>query len=307
MNQPWTLEQLLAMWWYYSIELAPGRVTKGIYPDTLPMLSRMMLAKFEPEPGMTCLDVGCMEGLASVLLARRGARVFAVDSSRHCVDKIDAVKAAYGVDFGFYDVHSIYDLKSQFSGGFDLINLSGVLYHVVSPLMVLMGIRPLLKRNGLLVLCTNVIVERGYSMEFNAHGRMQKECNTFWYPTIPLLEYWLRMLRLAPLDVAFMPHEAAGDRYLFDKKSGYLAVVCRAVGPGDSDADAWMGSAAALSVDFQRLVDWDKINAQPASGITYFGSVSYLRDLFGEVDRRPPIKLAINSRESHVLHLDDKF
>lgn len=34
--------------------------------------------------------------------------------------------------------------------------------------------------------------------EFNAGGRMQDEANTFWYPTLELLEYQLRYLRLHP-------------------------------------------------------------------------------------------------------------
>src|SRR5271167_532319 len=131
---------------------------KGQHPPGMPMLPRVMLRDCEVE-GKDCLDVGTMEALVPTLLARRRAkRVLAVDAVDHCVEKMERVRRAYGVDFDYRSVGLLYGLDEKLEGqSFDLINLSGVLYHVFSPLQILCGIRPLLKRNGLLVVSTNVV------------------------------------------------------------------------------------------------------------------------------------------------------
>jgi SAM-dependent methyltransferase len=74
-----------------------------------------------------------------------------------------AVKHYYDVDFAFKELGLMYHLYNKFpSQGFDLINVSGLLYHVFSPLMVLSGIRPLLKKNGLIIVSTNVIYDDSF-------------------------------------------------------------------------------------------------------------------------------------------------
>jgi hypothetical protein len=34
---------LFTGWWYYSVELLPGLITKGHYPDSFPLLPRILL------------------------------------------------------------------------------------------------------------------------------------------------------------------------------------------------------------------------------------------------------------------------
>ncbi len=301
-----TTDELLKAWWYYSAELEPGRIARGQYEDSLPMLPRMMLRDVEVA-GMDCLDVGTMEGMIPVLLAKRGAYAMGTDENIRCIPKLSALRAAHGVDVRFFTPHSVYEMDETFKyEGFDLINLSGLLYHVVSPLMVLLGIRPLLKRNGLLIVSTNVIAEAGMYAEFNAHGRMQVEANTFWYPTMELLDYWLRMLRLQPIDSLFMPHAAVGkvmlngipNTYTFDKKSGYLSVICRAVDEAPQ-ADGWMNAAIEMSVDFQRMTDWKRACAQPVSTISYLAPQNV---------RGPRIvTTAKDHHDSHLLLLGDTY
>src|SRR5438552_17516831 len=102
----------------------------------------------------------------------------------------------------------MYDLASKLRksrrASFDVINLSGVLNHVFSPLMVLAGVRPLLKRNGLMIVSTNVVVDNGFTMQFNNAGRLQEEANTFWYLSVGALDYLLRYLKLAPIDCLYI-------------------------------------------------------------------------------------------------------
>jgi SAM-dependent methyltransferase len=322
---PLNLNELSERWWYYSVELEPGRVAAGVYPPDVPMLPRVMLRRCEAA-GLDCLDIGCMEGLIATLLARRQARrVVATDASDHCWEKLAAVRRQYAVNFDFRQQHTVYDLDRQFpDDGFDLINLSGLLYHVFSPLNVLCGVRPLLKRNGLLLVSTNVLLEPGYGMEFNAFGRMQIEANTFVYPTVPLLDYWLRYLRLAPLDVLHLPHTAISRpvqlgtlsvQYAFDRPSAYLAVVCRAVDEAlPTRDDPWMGESARLSWEYRRLVDWDRCAGQPLSAARYHSQAGeqFRRsglgclDLWQAVQRQEPFIRSTSPADSHLLRLADR-
>lgn len=256
-------------WWYYSMELLPGAVTRGQYEIDFPMLPRMMLRRADLTGGV-CLDLGSMEGLIPVLMHRGGASaVLATDFSDHCTEKLEMVKHYYGAQFEYGSVGLMYNLSHTIPGvGFDLINCSGLLYHVYSPLMILAGLRALVKRNGLVIVSTNVVFDDQPVMYFNTGGRMQPEANTFWYPTIGLLDYLLRYLRLQPVDALYMPHDSIATRlsYLFDKPSGYLSVMCRAV--DHEVVDPWMAHSQQASWEYLGLTDWARANAQPRSEIT---------------------------------------
>ena len=245
---------LFTWWWYYSAELTPGLITKGQYPDSFPMLPRILLRNCDLR-GTTCLDLGSMEGLMPVLMCRQGAKaVLATDAIDHCREKMAALRYYYKANFEFQRIGLMYDLtkKLRKSGrrGFDVINLSGVLYHVFSPLMVLAGVRSLLKRNGLMIVSTNVVVDDAFTMQFNNAGRLQEETNTFWYMSVPTLDYLLRYLKLAPIDFLYIPHRdiKSSVRYVTDVESGYLSVVCRAKDDLlPSREDDWMRKSAQQS------------------------------------------------------------
>lgn len=137
--------KLYNSWWYYSIELMPELITKGLHAADTPNLPRMMLRRVNLE-GMSCLDIGTMEGLIPILMCRAGARnVLAIDYNKDQFRKLDAVKHYYGEAFERRSVGLMYDLAGKLRGKhFDFINCSGLLYHVYSPMLVLAGIRPLL-------------------------------------------------------------------------------------------------------------------------------------------------------------------
>ncbi len=311
--------ELYKSWWYYTVELLPGVITKGIYPSDLPMLPRIMLRNCEL-PGMECLDLGSMEGLVPALMCRKGAkRVIATDATNHCAEKMAAVKHYYDVDFAFKELGLMYHLYNKFpSQGFDLINVSGLLYHVFSPLMVLSGIRPLLKKNGLIIVSTNVIYDDSFTMEFNNAGRMQVEGNTFWYISIRLLDYMLRYLKLAPIDCVHLSHsemKSPSMKYSFDKPSGYVSVVCRAMNDVlPTTDDTWMAESARGSWEHNQLPNWELFNQQETSAIEYNGNAErqFYRtdveslDLWEAVNNARPFNLAERPDDSHTLRLSDK-
>jgi len=262
-------------WWYYSVELAPGVITKGADTPRTPMLPRMMVRNCNLQ-GMDCLDVGSMEGLIPTLMARQGAnKVLATDAIPHCQKKMDVVRKVYGVDFEFQQIGLIYELSNKLKhhGGFDFINLSGVLYHVFSPMHVLAGIRPLLKKGGLMVISTNVIDRPDHTLQFNHAGHLQRELNTFWYHSVPMLEYLIRLFKLVPIDFLYCPHtDVNPNNYVPGLSSGYMSVVCRAIDdPQDVLPDVWAAQMRTASWENIGLCNTAMLNDQPASSISYRG------------------------------------
>jgi SAM-dependent methyltransferase len=289
--------------WYYSMELLPGVVMPGRYPD-VPLLPRMLLRRCRVE-GASCLDLGTMEGLIPTLLAKRGAReVLAVDHSNHAVGQIDAVKHYHGVDFDYRSVGLMYRLHEQLAPrGFDVVNCSGLLYHVFSPLSVLASVRPLVKRGGIMIVSTNVTLEREPVMRFNVAGHMQREANTYWYPTARLFDYLLRYFRLEPIDCLFAPHSRLDQDYAFETPSGYLSVACRAV---DSvDGDAWMLESAGKSWEYLGLSDWKLAAAQEESDVAYDApSGGGPIDVAATIERVAPVERPAAEADSHSLRLN---
>jgi len=322
MSLPKTEEELRAsdlfrQRWYYSTELLPGLVAEGVYPPELPMLPRLMLRQCDLT-GTSCLDMGTMEGLIPTLMCRGGATdVLAVDATDHCLDRLIAVGEYHDVDFSYESVGLMYNLSGRLPGrSFDVINCSGLLYHVFSPLMVLAGMRALLKRDGLLIVSTNVLADPGFHMEFNHKGRLQVETNTFWYLSVPLLDYLLRYLRLAPIDALYLPHEQIDSDvdYVLDKPSGYLSVVCRAIDePLRTEDDSWITESAKNSWESLGGIDWGRVDSSERSEVNYRKPLDprFARpdgrsiDLWETVQHGSPAK-AQSKQDTHLLMLSDR-
>ena len=80
------------------------------------MLPRILLRNCDLA-GAACLDMGCMEGLMSVLMTRGGAsRVLAIDGIDHCVEKLAAVQQYYDVAFDYRTVGPMYSLTDKLGG-----------------------------------------------------------------------------------------------------------------------------------------------------------------------------------------------
>lgn len=310
--------ELYKSWWYYSVELLPGIMKTGIFPDDFPMLPRILMRNCILA-NADCLDLGSMEGLIPVLLARQGAKsVLATDASFHCYEKMAALKHYYNVNFNFQQIGSMYQLSDKLKshGGFDFINLSGVLYHVFSPMHVLAGVRPLLKKNGLMIVSTNVINRPDFSMEFNDQGKLQTEGNTFWYPSVPLLEYMLRYFRLRPIDYLYYRYPAKDSvRYNDSFDAGYLSVLCRASDNAPlEDQDEWGIRSAKGSWEISLLCDLDMLLQQSVSAIQYRGELDqrFLSvdkesiDLFEALHRSDPVGSAERAQDAHCLSLSDE-
>lgn len=300
-------------WWYYSIELFPGLVTKGIYPETTPLLPRMLMRNCGLRD-KDCLDLGTMEGLMPTLMCRQDARsVMATDALFHCWKKLNWVRHYYQSNFSFRYIGTLYDLSSRLSlfgrKSFDFINLSGILYHVFSPMHVLAGVRPMMKKNGLIMVSTNIIERPGDAMEFNTGGRFQTEANTFWYLTPSYFDYMLRFFQLRPIDHLYHPFPKQDSvRYAQGFNTGYLSVMCRATDDVlANDGDDWLRSSIELSWENVALCYGDVLPRQPRSEIAYRGDADNATiDLVQAMKETEPVHEARERTDGHILHLADR-
>ena len=151
-------------------------------------------------------------------------------------------------------------------------------------------------------------------MEFNVAGRLQRELNTFWYMSIPLLDYVLRYLALAPLDVVYVSH-GPHEQLRTGRKAGFLSVVCRAVDAPASDSRGHLDVAFGPRILGKQgaRMDWERARRQQVSAIQYHGAAAQedLRSDTGSVDltravrRAPPVDTPPNMSDTHRLALAD--
>lgn len=126
--------------WFHNLHLPDGSQTAPAHPlGDFPTVMWQQFASHLPDrlEGWQVLDVGCNSGFYSIELARRGARVTAIDADPHFVRQ-----ARWAVDqFGFnasVEVRQaqVYELAHG-RERFDLVLFLGVFYHLRYPLLAL--------------------------------------------------------------------------------------------------------------------------------------------------------------------------
>ena len=296
--------------WYYSIELLPGLFTNGSKHRNFG-LTRHLLRRCEVE-GRRCLDFGTMEGAAPVLLSRRGAgHVVGVDFTP-CDDRVAAVQHYTGARFDYHSgllhANTVPFLKSTGRVNFDVVVLSGVLYHCFGPLHTLAYARSLLRTGGLLILETFSVVNAECAMYFNKQGVFTKDPSSYFLPSVPLLDYVLRYFKLAPLDCVHGGYAALG-RGTNGYKTARVAVACRATNEIVAQDDPWMQEATRI-VDYVTLIDWDLIDKSGGSPPAFEGASRFLDprtetcDLLQTVQKTRPLDLP---ESVAVLALGDRY
>lgn len=293
--------------WYYTFELLPGVFTHGAGHVNLG-LTRALLARCDVENRL-CLDIGTMEAAVPVLLSRRGAaKVVGVDVARF-ENKIAAVKHYTGADFIYYSGllhgHTVEFLKSQRHVNFDLVVLSGVLYHCFGPLHTLAMARSLVRTGGLMLIETYAAIDEKYAMFFNAHGMFASDPSTYLLPSVPLLDYLFRYFKLQPIDCAYWGRVQIGEH-----QCARVATMCRAVDEVVAEpADAWIHDASGI-VDYLTLCDWSLIENREHDPVGYDVERRTARmrpdfeacDLLATVLSEPPMDL---TAEHAIIRLDD--
>jgi len=311
---PATAAELLATeWyrqpWYYTFELLPGVFTAGAGHLNLG-LTRALLGRCSVA-NRSCLDIGTMEAAVPVLLSRRGAeKIVGVDVAPF-EDKIAAVKHYTGTEFDYYSglLHgkTVDFLKERGHVNFDLVILSGVLYHCFGPLHTLAMARSLVRTGGLMLIESFAAIDEQLAMFFNAAGVFTSDPSTYLLPSVPLLDYLFRYFKLQPIDCIH------GERSTVGKyQCARVATVCRAVDAAVAEpGDSWMPAATGI-VDYLTLCDWSTIENREHDPVGYDLGPSTARlrtnvpgtcDLLATVLVQAPTKL---TAADAVIHLSDR-
>lgn len=301
--------------WYHSIEFEPSLYTPGA--DHRNVAITRALLKGCDVTGQRCLDIGTQDGLVPVLLSRRGAKWVAGQDVTNKVEHIDFIKEKVGVDFEYYGGLPLKKLKetiidnSKFPLG--ILIFSGVFYHMADPLAGLALARSLLRHGGLCIVETMAVLEKtdSQAMYFNYQGRLSPG-NSYWAPSIKLLDYLLRMVLFIPIDFRYL----GGKYYFGENQVARIAVVCRAVEqPVVVGDDEWINKQWLFDVAFREYIDlkdWEKLQTgekdvsykleQPP--IYHHGTDAV--DLYAAIQNSDPLK--VTDLENQVkLRLDANY
>lgn len=237
--------------WYYTIETSPGVWTKG-HRFANVGLTREALRNLDPR-NKRCLDIGAMDGLVTALLYRRGARDITAYDRLDFTERLAFLKTALQIDFDYRsgDAFDCFHRKQQQEELFDVAVFSGVMYHMIDPLGGLLRTRSLIRNGGIVVVETAAIQSKHHVSFFNARGQYYQGDNYF-FPSTTLLDYWLRLARLQPLDCYWMPQIR---RTIFGEGPLRICVPCRAVSAPLVDQDDVFMAKIAKKIDFAELCD----------------------------------------------------
>jgi len=234
-----------AMNWYYKVELKPGAYTSARIRPTSSMTRKVV--RHIDLKGKSCLDIGAQECLLTAMIARQGAKKVVAYDRLNLSERIELLKEAYDVDFDYYHSLQLNELPARFEAEnvqpFDVVVFAGVLYHMIDPLAGLATARSFLREGGLFVIETSVIATGDYTAEFNAKGRFYPGSNYFQI-SLGTLDYFLRMLRLEPIDLLFTKPGK--------NKVCRVTIVARAVNHVvATDDDTWLSNGPWFEKDMQ--------------------------------------------------------
>jgi len=141
--------------------------------------------------GRLVLDVGCGNGYYALRMAGAGAeRVIGIDPTPVFVMQFQAFKR-YLSDVSVDVLPLALENLPQRLEAFDTVFSMGVLYHRRSPLEHILALRDCLRPGGELVLET-LIIEGDEHAVLMPEGRYAKMRNTWFIPSVAMLEIWLR-------------------------------------------------------------------------------------------------------------------
>jgi tRNA (mo5U34)-methyltransferase len=126
--------------WFHNLHLPDGSQTAPDHPlGDFPAFKWAQIESIIPEnlEGWTALDIGCNAGYYSFELAKRGARVTAVDMDPHFLRQASWAARQFELNGRIeFRQASVYELAGC-PDSFDLILFMGVFYHLRHPLLAL--------------------------------------------------------------------------------------------------------------------------------------------------------------------------
>ncbi len=220
--------------WYYRIELRKNEYTNGRRIGTFSLLKEI----FERVDfvGKRVLDIGSQDFAAPILMQYHGA------SEIHAYDRLDLshrmeqLKECYDLSRVLYlrglpllELKKKIESRGQ-SPAYDIVNFTGVLYHMIDPLAGLAIARSFLRQNGLMIMETSTSTDPGYVAQCNHHGSLYPGSNYFQV-SVPTLDYWCRALHMEVVD-AYWKGCKKGIKRTF--------LILRAIDHVLADDDEWI-------------------------------------------------------------------
>jgi SAM-dependent methyltransferase len=143
---------------YHTIRLTDDLETPG-WPACVPVVEKTLEALRGVDlRGRRVLDIGCRDGLVSFEAEKQGAgEVIGIDNDLSLA-ATEFLAPFFNSRVSFHEM-SIYDLTPQTFGLFDVVVLSGVLYHLRYPFWGLKILRDVLQDGGELILETSILVD----------------------------------------------------------------------------------------------------------------------------------------------------
>jgi hypothetical protein len=130
--------------------------------------------------------------------------------------------------------------------------MSGVLYHLFSPLSGLATARGLLRNGGLMIVETAAVKTNEPAMYWNSAARFKGEA--YFFPSVACLDYFARFLHMEIIDCAYF------DWWTLDGlPTVRVALTCRAVpeAPGHPE-DNFMKGTFHTETDIAEHLDWNR-------------------------------------------------
>lgn len=226
--------EILERYWYYTMEYEKNKFTPG-KQNTNCMLTREAFRRIDFKD-KTVLDIGCMEGFFSVLAARAGAKQVVATDRYSFDEKIDFVKSAFDVSFDYHgglEFPQLMDLCNQTTdptvpASFDVVNFSGILYHMYDFMNGFAMVRSLAKKGGIAIIESLGYVGDKYDAHFNAHGHTaMTDPHSYFSLSVTLIDYLCRYFAMRPIDFFWLPRSAKEDSNLNGEKFGRFCFVCR--------------------------------------------------------------------------------
>jgi tRNA (mo5U34)-methyltransferase len=182
--------------WFHNLHLPDGTETAPGNPyGDFPSNKWQVIAPHIPRDltGLTALDIGCNAGYYSFELARRGARVTAIDLDEHYLAQARWAAGQYGLaDRVTFRSMQVYDLASE-PERYDIVWFMGVLYHLRYPMLGLDIVAQKVRR----LLVFQTMTMPGEDVLEDTHGLGIEDRERMQHPG------WPKM--------AFIEHHLAGD------------------------------------------------------------------------------------------------